>query len=251
MRLDPALASLAMRTKGFMADDEAAALREAAAALTPGLWLEIGTYCGKSTVHLGAVAAQAGSHLVTLDHHHGSEENQPGWQWHDQSLVDARTGRLDTLPSLRLTLAEAGLESTVSVLVASTQQVAPWWTSPLTLLFLDGNHTETVAQHDYSAFARHLLPGGLLAVHDVFPDPRDGGAATLARRAKGAGRGFHPARRARLPSPAAAHHRGCHRSALGVAHVQIWAPREPDRGRPGLCSRCRRNPGQPYATVGY
>ena len=85
-------------------------------------------------------------------------------------------GAIDERGRRSQALAEAGLESTVSVLVASTEQVAPWWTSPLTLLFLDGNHTETVAQHDYSAFARHLLPGGLLAVHDVFPDPRDGGA---------------------------------------------------------------------------
>jgi predicted O-methyltransferase YrrM len=175
MTLDPALAALAARTKGFMPDDEAAVLRGAAATAAPGVWLEIGTYCGKSTVHLGAVAAERGSQLVTLDHHHGSEENQPGWQWHDKSLTDARTGRLDTLPSLRRTLEEAGLEGTVSVLVATTQQVAPWWTTPLTLLFLDGSHTEEVAQHDYAAFARHLLPGGILAVHDVFPDPRQGG----------------------------------------------------------------------------
>ena len=175
MRLDPALAALAARTKGFMPQDEAQALREAAARAPAGLWLEIGTYCGKSTVHLGSVAAQRGAHLVTLDHHHGSEENQPGCPWHDQSLVDPGTGRLDTLPSLRATLAEAGLEATVSVLVATTQQVAQWWTTPLTLLFLDGNHTEDVAQHDYAAFARHLVPGGLLAVHDVFADPRDGG----------------------------------------------------------------------------
>ena len=175
MTFDPSLAALAARTKGFMPDDEAAALRGAAATAPAGLWLEVGTYCGKSTVHLGAVAAERGSHLVTLDHHHGSEENQPGWQWHDQSLVDPRTGRLDTLPSLRRTLAAAGLEDAVSVLVATTQQVAAWWTTPLALLFLDGGHTEEVAQHDYAAFARHLLPGGVLAVHDVFPDPRDGG----------------------------------------------------------------------------
>jgi predicted O-methyltransferase YrrM len=169
------LVALATRTKGFMPDDEAAALRGAAVAAEPGVWLEVGTYCGKSTVHLGAVAADRGSQLVTLDHHHGSEENQPGWTWHDPSLVDPRTGRLDTLPSLRHTLAGAGLDDVVSVLVATTQQVAHWWTTPLTLLFLDGSHTEEAAQHDYAAFARHLVPGGVLAVHDVFPDPRDGG----------------------------------------------------------------------------
>jgi hypothetical protein len=112
---------------------------------------------------------------VTLDHHRGSEENQPGWKWHDASLVDPHTGRLETLPSLRRTLWDAQLDDVVSVVVATTQQVAPWWTTPLTLLFLDGNHTSEVAQHDYTAFARHVVTGGILCVHDVFEDPADGG----------------------------------------------------------------------------
>ncbi len=173
--LSPDLTDVAARTKGFLPDDEAAALHAAAVAAGAGTWLEVGTYCGRSTVHLGGAARQVGAHLVTLDHHRGSEENQPGWHWHDASLVDPHTGRLDTLPSLRRTLWEAGLDDVVSVLVATTQQVAPWWTTPLTLLFLDGNHTEAVAQHDYSAFAPHVVPGGTLLIHDVFEHPEDGG----------------------------------------------------------------------------
>ena len=174
---------------GFLPDDEAAALRTAAAHAPAGVWLEIGTYCGKSTVHLGSVARERGSQLVTLDHHHGSEENQPGWDWHDESLVDPHTGRLDTLPRLRHTLADAGLEDVVSVVVATTAQAAAWWRTPITLLFLDGNHTEATAQHDYAAFAPHVVPGGLLAIHDVFPDPRDGGQAPwhVWQRATGGG----------------------------------------------------------------
>jgi len=173
--LDEDLLAVAARTKGFLPDDEAAALYQAGASAGPGLWLEIGTYCGKSTVHLGAAARSAGAQLVTLDHHRGSEENQPGWEWHDSSLVDTHTGRLETLPALRRTLWDAGLDDVVTALVGTTQQVGSWWTSPLALLFLDGNHTEQVAQHDYTAFAPHVLVGGLLAVHDVFEDPADGG----------------------------------------------------------------------------
>jgi hypothetical protein len=171
----PDLAAVADQTLGFLPGDEAAALHRAGLDAPAGTWLEVGTYCGKSTVHLGAAARESGSQLVTLDHHRGSEENQPGWEWHDASLVDPHTGRLETLPSLRRTLWDAGLDDVVSVLVASTQQVAPWWTTPLTLLFLDGNHTEQVAQHDYAAFAPHVVPGGTLAVHDVFERPEDGG----------------------------------------------------------------------------
>jgi predicted O-methyltransferase YrrM len=180
---------VAAATKGFLPVDEGDALYDVACRAAPGTWLEVGTYCGKSTVHLGAAARQLGARLVTLDHHRGSEENQPGWEWHDASLVDPHTGRLETLPSLRHTLWDAQLDDVVSVLVATTQQVAPWWTTPLTLLFLDGNHTTEVAQHDYAAFARHLVTDAILCVHDVFDDPADGGRPPyeVVQRALGSG----------------------------------------------------------------
>lgn len=175
MPLSPELTTIVESTKGFMPVREAAALFDAATLATPGVWLEIGTYCGKSTVVLGGAAKAAGATVIALDHHRGSEENQIGWEWHDESLVDPDAGRLDTLPSLRRTLRIAGLEDTVTPIVGSTQSVGSWWSTPLEFLFLDGNHTEEVAQHDYSAFARHVSPDGILAVHDVFPDPADGG----------------------------------------------------------------------------
>lgn len=173
--MTPDLLAVAASTNGFLPDDEAAALHAAALTADAGLWLEIGTYCGKSTVHVGAAARVRGAQLVTLDHHRGSEENQAGWKWHDTSLVDPHTSRLETLPSLRRTLWDASLDDVVTAVVGTTQQVARWWTSPLCFLFLDGNHTEQVAQHDYTAFAPHVVVGGLLAVHDVFENPEDGG----------------------------------------------------------------------------
>ena len=162
-------------TTGFMPVDEGEALYDAALDARPGCWLEIGTYCGKSTLLLGYAARATGAQLVTVDHHHGSEENQPGWEWHDTSLVDPATGRLDTLPYFRPVL--DSLDDVCSAVVGNTKNVASWWNSPLELLFLDGNHTEETAQHDYRSFARHLVPGGVLLVHDVFPDPADGGQA--------------------------------------------------------------------------
>jgi len=170
------LAEAVASVKGFMPADEGAALHAHALAAGAGTWLEIGTYCGKSTLILGDAARRAGATLVTVDHHHGSEENQPGWEWHDTSLVDPSSGRLDTLPAFRRLLDEQ-LADVVSPVIAPTQLVARWWTVPVRVLFLDGNHTEETAQHDYRAFAPHVVPGGLLLVHDVFPDPADGGQA--------------------------------------------------------------------------
>ena len=180
--MDEALRQAAEAATGFMPPDEGLALYEAAvkaAADVPGLpFGEVGTYCGKSTVYVGAAARSGGTVVVTVDHHRGSEENQPGWEWHDTSLVDAEVGRLETLPTFRRTIAGAGLEDSVVAIVGRSEQVGrDLWSKPLAFLFLDGGHTEEQAQADYEAWAPHLAPGGTLVVHDVFPDPADGGQA--------------------------------------------------------------------------
>lgn len=165
--------------KGFMPLDEGLALYAAAAeAALLGLpLLEIGTYCGRSTLLLADAARAAGVTVVTVDHHRGSEEQQPGWEYHDPELVDPRVGRMDTLPAFRRTLHAAGLEEHVVALVGRSPQIAALWGTPLGLVFVDGGHTEEHATADYEGWTPHLAPGGLLAIHDVFPDPADGGQA--------------------------------------------------------------------------
>ena len=166
----------AEEARGFMPPPEGLALYRAAAAYaTAGPVLEIGTYCGKSTIYLACAARQAGQAVITVDHHHGSEENQPGWEYHDPGLVDPATGRLDTLPQFRATLAGLGLDEDVIAIVGRSADVARLWTAPLGMLFIDGGHTEGAAQSDYEGWAPHVAPGGALAIHDVFPDPADGG----------------------------------------------------------------------------
>ena len=113
--------------------------------------------------------------LFAVDHHRGSEENQPGWEWHDPTLVDERTGTLDTLPTFRHTVWRAGLEDVVVAVVGSSPTVASHWSTPCALVFIDGGHGEEPAFADYGGWAPHVAPGGLLVIHDVFPDPRDGG----------------------------------------------------------------------------
>lgn len=172
------LRRIALDAKGFLPTDEADALYDAAWAAAPhGLILEVGSYCGKSATYLGAAAQQRGGRVVTVDHHRGSEENQPGWEWHDPELVDPAVGAMDTLPFFRHTLHAAGLEGTVIAVVGRSPDVAAIWSTPLAMLFIDGGHTEEHAQGDYDGWATLVQPGGLLAIHDVFPDPADGGQA--------------------------------------------------------------------------
>ncbi|HEY2286355.1 MAG TPA: class I SAM-dependent methyltransferase [Streptosporangiaceae bacterium] len=189
-QLPAALAAAARGARGFMPDDEGLALFEAAAAYAArGPVAEIGTYCGKSTIYLAAAARQAGQVVVTVDHHHGSEENQPGWEYHDPELVDPATGRMDTLPFFRRALAAAGLEEHVIAIVGRSAAAAALWRVPLGLLFIDGGHTDAAAVADYEGWAPRVTPGGALAIHDVFPDPADGGQAPyrIFRRALASG----------------------------------------------------------------
>jgi predicted O-methyltransferase YrrM len=165
-------------TKGFMPEDEGAALhRVGLLAGREGLGplLEVGSYCGKSAVWLGAAAEATGTVLFSVDHHRGSEENQAGWEHHDPDVVDGTSGRMDTLGWFRRTIEAAGLEGSVVAVVGQSATVARYWTTPLGLLFVDGGHGDELVRADERGWVPRVAPGGLVALHDVFPDPADGG----------------------------------------------------------------------------
>lgn len=169
----------AIAARGFMPEDEGDALYAAAmnaAMAVPGApFVEVGSYCGRSTVWLGGAARESHTTLFAIDHHFGSEENQPGWEWHDTSLVDERTGRMDTLPFFRATILDAGLADAVVTMVGDSPTIARHWTTPLAFLFIDGGHGVEPATLDYALWTPHVAVGGTLAIHDVFPNPNDGG----------------------------------------------------------------------------
>jgi len=173
----------ARAAKGFMPDDEGQALFDAARRAgasggsggTTGTFVEVGAWCGKSTVYLGAAAEATGAVLFSIDHHHGSEENQPGWDHHDHEVVDPATGRIDTLPFWRRTIDAAGLGGSVVGVVGNSSVIASHWQTPLDLCFIDGGHGDEPAWADYRGWSPHVAPGRWLAIHDVFPNPADGG----------------------------------------------------------------------------
>lgn len=173
------LREAALAATGFMPADEGDALHEAALAAgreRPGLpFLEVGSYCGRSTIWLGEAARLSRTVLFAVDHHRGSEENQPGWEWHDTTLVDPAVGKMDTLPFFRRTVHDAGLEDHVVAVVGQSPTVARSWTTPLAFLFIDGGHGVEPARLDHELWTPHVAVGGTLAIHDVFPDPADGG----------------------------------------------------------------------------
>tara|TARA_B100000003_G_scaffold193975_1_gene194834 strand:+ start:1083 stop:1706 length:624 start_codon:yes stop_codon:yes gene_type:complete len=167
---------VAEAVKGFLPKNEAAALYDAAVAVeVDGPLLEVGSYCGKSSVYLGYAAQSIGRVLYALDHHRGSEENQAGWEHHDPELIDKQKGVMDTLPYFRDAIFAAGLEHVVIALVGHSGVIARNWTTPLSFLFIDGGHGEEPAKADFNGWVPKVKEGGTLAIHDVFPDPKDGG----------------------------------------------------------------------------
>jgi MMP 1-O-methyltransferase len=191
--MDLHLLEIARAAKGFMPDDEGLALHAAGIdGGRVGPLLEIGTYCGKSAVYLGAAARIAGTVLFTVDHHRGSEENQAGWEHHDPEVVDPETGKMDTLPFFRRTIHNADLEDVVVAIVGHSIPVSRVWRTPLGFLFIDGGHAEDVAMADYAGWTPHVAPGGVLAIHDVFEDPEAGGQAPFHVWQRAVQDGFEP-----------------------------------------------------------
>ncbi|MEC7607818.1 MAG: class I SAM-dependent methyltransferase [Actinomycetota bacterium] len=174
--MDSDQVKVAEAVKGFLPKNEAAALYDAAIAVeVDGPLLEVGSYCGKSSVYLGYAAQSIGRVLYALDHHRGSEENQAGWEHHDPELIDKQKGVMDTLPYFRDAIFAAGLEHVVIALVGHSGVIARNWTTPLSFLFIDGGHGEEPAKADFNGWVPKVKEGGILAIHDVFPNPKDGG----------------------------------------------------------------------------
>jgi len=166
------------RTKGFLDKEEGQRLYQIgleAAGIGP--CLEIGSYCGKSTLYLGAACRKNNSTLFAVDHHSGSEEQQPGEGYFDPATYDIRQGRMDTYPLFRRAFIDGGLEDTVVPILAKSENAARQWATPLSLVFIDGGHSFPAAYTDYISWAGHIMPGGFLLIHDIFMNPEEGGQA--------------------------------------------------------------------------
>jgi len=162
--------------KGFLSPDEGEMLAKYATLGLPlGEIVEIGSWCGRSALYLAAIAAKAQRLVFCVDHHRGSEENQPRWEWFDPQVWDEAAKAIDTLPHFRKNIRAAGFEQTIVAIVGPSPAIGTAWRTPLGLLFLDGGHTMQAALADYRAWAGHVTAGGFLAIHDVFANPADGG----------------------------------------------------------------------------
>lgn len=173
LKIDKAKAA---NIKGFLDDDEADRLFSLALSASKiGPCLEIGSYCGKSAIFLGTACKENKSVLFSLDHHKGSEEQQHGQEYFDPDLLDKETGRINTLPLFLKTIEDFNLENTVVTVIGRSEIVGRFWQTPLSLIFIDGSHSYESVLNDYKIWSKHLIAGGYLLFHDIFPDPSQGG----------------------------------------------------------------------------
>ncbi len=189
-RMDSRALEVARACKGFLDEEEGLRLHDLAKeSASLGPVVEIGSYCGKSSVYVGAGTRAGGGQLVCVDHHRGNEEQQPGEAYHDPDLFDSEAGAMDSLREIRRTIRAAGLEDTTLLLVSSSSAAASLVSVPLGMVFIDGGHSFQAAQTDYERWAGKVAHGGILAIHDLFPNPDEGGQApiTIYRQAVASG----------------------------------------------------------------
>jgi predicted O-methyltransferase YrrM len=178
MESKDAIPSFISEVKGFLAEDEGLRLFELALeACSLGPCIEIGSFCGKSTVYLGVASKIKGRTLFSIDHHRGSEEQQPGQPYFDSDLMDSKSGKIDSFPYFRAVIEKARLDEVVVPMVTKSHVAAKDWATPLGLVFIDGGHGYETVITDYECWYPHLLPGGLLVFHDIFLNPAEGGQA--------------------------------------------------------------------------
>ena len=164
--------------KGFMPNHEGEALMSWAKTFSKiGPLLEIGSFCGKSSIYLGLAAKEKNQVVFTIDHHKGSEEHQLNEEYFDPEIYDESLNSVNTFPLFLKNIRIFDLEDSVIPIVSSSASVAKGWNKNLGMVFVDGSHSLEAATLDYESWGSHIKNGGALVIHDIFEDPNLGGQA--------------------------------------------------------------------------
>jgi hypothetical protein len=149
--------------KGWLDEGEAdlllAVCNRALSSLPPqSAVIEIGSFCGRSTVLLGSVVQSLGSQskVYAVDSHEGIV-GAPGSAEGVRSLGS-------TLDLFSANIAIHGLTSIVETVVQRSYEVN--WEKPIALLFIDGLHDYLNVSRDFRHFEAWVVPGGYIAFHD-------------------------------------------------------------------------------------
>jgi glycosyltransferase involved in cell wall biosynthesis len=148
--------------EGWLRDEEAelliAGTRRAVKELAVPIVVEIGSFCGKSTIVLASAARTANSNarVFAVDPHHGVVGAEDG-------LDGLRVGP-PTFERFQRSIADAGLAEMIEPIRLHSFEVP--WRSPIAFLFIDGLHGYSSVARDFFHFEQHLLEGAYVAFHD-------------------------------------------------------------------------------------
>lgn len=128
-----------------------------------GPWVEIGSYCGRSTVALGKEAQRHGHVVFAVDPHRGNPEMDAGEACHHPDVWAREHGSLSVLIDH---IRKHGLEGTVVPVVGAGQAFAETGIRP-GFVFIDADHSYAGCKQDFNTWAELLDPSGVLAMHDT------------------------------------------------------------------------------------
>ncbi len=115
-----------------------------------GSVVEIGSFCGKSTIWL----AQGKNKVYAIDPHKGNVgENEKYPPTYRKFIKNLQTAHVRT---------------SVVPLVKTSEEAAAKWNKKIKVLFIDGLHDEKNAKQDFDLWSKHVVNGGVIAIHDSF-----------------------------------------------------------------------------------
>ena len=164
--------------KGFLSEHEGSALFEYCEKFCiGGVAVEIGSYCGKSACYLGYACKKNNSKLFSIDHHHGSEEQQYGEEYFDEDIYDFDEKRVNTLPLFLENISKFNLTAHIEPIIDTSENASKLLQSDIDFVFIDGSHTFESARNDFACWSPKIREGGILAIHDIYDTEMEGGQA--------------------------------------------------------------------------
>jgi len=127
----------------------------------PARVLEVGTHIGASTVHIAAaLRTNGGGTLATVDIVDVNDPTTRPWEHYGSRLAPAEM------------IFQMGMGGAVRFVTSPSIAFLETAPESFDLISLDGDHSAATVYRELPAALRRLAPGGLILLHDYFPDGR-------------------------------------------------------------------------------
>jgi predicted O-methyltransferase YrrM len=143
---------------GWFSEDEGRWYARFARALRGGVFVEVGSWKGRSTSFVGPVCNANGTRLVCVDHWGGSRDVLAGRYAAALAIEDVEATFRANMQALGIVVEVIAAPSAIAA-----RQFAP---QSIDRVFLDASHDRASVEEDLRVWSERLAPGGILAGHD-------------------------------------------------------------------------------------